>query len=394
MKNNLQTSLLSDDFIGQGMFEILNTVQNLERRGKKIYHFELGEPLHNTHPKIVDKLISSIKKGNTKYTSSFGLYDLRDKIRKSTLKSRKFKPNLDQILITPGANSIIYFLIKTICNKGDEVILPNPGFPSYIAACRANGVKIKTLNLSQNNNYQIEYDSLLKLISKKTKLLIINSPSNPLGIIQHKKNLIDIYDLIKKNNIYVLTDEIYSRITFNKNEFFSISTLDKCKKNVIILNGFSKSFSMTGYRVGCAIGPIEIINKMRLLVETIVSCVPPFIQESCSAALDINNNFVIKNNLDYLKKRNKITESFNKTKLEFVTPNGAFYIFPSLKNYGIDGEKFCKDILLKYGIALVPGIFFGSQGKYNFRMSYTSDDKNLDKALNLITKYLDTLEQK
>tara|TARA_B100001093_G_C26827155_1_gene1014543 strand:- start:152 stop:1333 length:1182 start_codon:yes stop_codon:yes gene_type:complete len=393
MKNDLNTSSLSDNFIGQGMFEILNVVQKLEREGKKIYHFELGEPHHETHPKIVNKLISSIKNGNTRYTSSFGLYDLREKIRLSTKYSRNFKPDIEQVLITPGANSIIYFLIKTICNKGDEVILPNPGFPSYIAACRANGVKIRTLNLNQNNNYQIEYDSLSKLINKKTKLLIINSPSNPLGVIQNKNNLIDIYNLIKKNNIYVLTDEIYSRITFNKNEFFSISTLDKCKKNVVILNGFSKSFSMTGYRVGCAIGPKDIINKMRLLVETIVSCVPPFIQESCSAALDLNNNFVLKNNLDYLKKRNKIISKFNQTKLEFVTPNGAFYIFPSLKRYGVDGETFCRNILLKYGIALVPGIFFGSQGNYNFRMSYTSDTRSLEKALDLILTYLKSIQK-
>lgn len=391
MKNRIISSKLSNNFIGQGMFEILNNVQKLEREGKKIYHFELGEPLHETNPKIVNKLISSIRNGNTRYTSSYGLFDLREKIRISTKHSRDFKPDLDQILITPGANSIIYLLIKTICNPGDEVILPNPGFPSYIAACNANGVKIKTLNLNQKNNYQIEFNSLKKLINNKTKLIIINSPSNPLGVIQNKKNLIDIYNLIKKNNIYVLTDEIYSRITFNKSDFFSISTLDKCKKHVVILNGFSKAFSMTGYRVGCTIGPKEIVNKMRLLVETIVSCVPPFIQDSCSAALSLSNKIILKNNLDYLKKRNFIVTQFNKTKLDFVIPNGAFYIFPSLKKYNIDGMNFCKNILNKYGIALVPGIFFGTQGKYNFRMSYTTDSQILKKALFLINKYLKEL---
>ncbi len=391
MKNNLYTSRLSKSFIGQGMFEILNSVQSLERQGKKIYHFELGEPFHKTNSKIINSLITSIKSGNTKYTSSFGLYELRDKIRVSTKNSRGYYPDLEQILITPGANSIIYFLIKTICNPGDEVIIPNPGFPSYIAACNANGVKIRTLNLTQKNNYQIEISSIKKLITKKTKLIIINSPSNPLGVIQNKKNLIEMYELIKQNNIYVLTDEIYSRITYNNNEFFSISSLDKCNKHVIILNGFSKSFSMTGYRIGCAIGPKKIINKMRLLVETIVSCVPPFIQESCTAALSLNNDLIKKNNLDYLKKRNKIINKFNETNLDFVIPDGAFYIFPSLKKYNITGENFCKKILNKYGIALVPGIFFGSQGKFNFRMSYTTDNTSLDKALDLISKYLHEL---
>ena len=391
MKSNLSTSNLSNNFIGQGMFQVLNTVQKLERDGKKIYHFELGEPLHKTNKNIVNTLVSSIKRGNTKYTSSFGSYDLRDKIRLSTKKSRDFLPDLEQVLITPGANSIIYFLIKTVCNPGDEVIIPNPGFPSYIAACKANDVKIRTINLNQKNNYQIDNSSLKKLINKKTKLIIINSPSNPLGVTQNKKNLIDIYNLIKKHSIYVLTDEIYSRITYDKNEFFSISTLDKCKKHVIILNGFSKAFSMTGYRIGCAIGPKKIINRMRLLVETIVSCVPPFIQDSCSAALSLNNDIVLKNNIDYLKKRNLIINKFNETKLDFVVPNGAFYIFPSLKKYNLDGVTFCTRILHKYGIALVPGVFFGNQGKYNFRMSYTIDNKSLKEALDLMVKFLKDL---
>ena len=190
------------------------------------------------------------------------------------------------------------------------MIIPSPGFPTYISACKANGVKIKYLKLNDKNNYQIEIKEVKKLISKKTKLIIINSPSNPTGVIQTKESLVELYNVIKRyNNIFILSDEIYSRITLEKNKFFSLSSLDKCLKKVVVLNGFSKAFYMTGYRIGCAIGPKEIIEKMRLLSETIVSCVPPFIQDACITAIKLNKNFLEKDLLEYVRKRDYIVKT-------------------------------------------------------------------------------------
>ena len=386
-------SKLAKNLKGQKMFQILNEVQEMERKGKKIYHFELGEPFHKTPKLIPDRMIKSIRKGNTKYTSSFGNYDLRKSIVSTTKKTRGFQPDINQVLITTGANSIIYYLIKIICNPGDEVIIPSPGFPTYISACKANGVKIKYLKLNDKNNYQIEIKEVKKLISKKTKLIIINSPSNPTGVIQTKESLVELYNLIKRyNNIFILSDEIYSRITLEKNKFFSLSSLDKCLKKVVVLNGFSKAFSMTGYRIGCAIGPKEIIEKMRLLSETIVSCVPPFIQDACITAIKLKKNFLEKDLIEYANKRDYIVEKLQKTKLIFVVPNGGFYIFPSLKNYKIDSELFCKEILKKYGIALVPGNNFGVNCKYNFRLAFTSNFKDLRYSINKIITYLSDYE--
>tara|TARA_A100001015_G_scaffold305884_1_gene399271 strand:+ start:2002 stop:2583 length:582 start_codon:yes stop_codon:yes gene_type:complete len=190
------TSKISKNLKGQKMFQILNQVQEQERKGKKIYHFELGEPFHKTPKSIPDRMIKSIQKGNTRYTSSFGSYELRECIVNTTKKTRGFKPNINQVLITTGANSIIYYLIKIICNPGDEVIIPSPGFPTYISASKANGVKIKYLKLNEKNNFQIEIKEVKKLISKKTKLIIVNSPGNPTGVIQSKETLIELFQFL------------------------------------------------------------------------------------------------------------------------------------------------------------------------------------------------------
>ncbi len=387
------TSKLAKNLKGQKMFQILNQVQNLERNGKKIYHFELGEPSHKTPKAIPNRMIKSILKGNTKYTNSFGNYELRKSIVNTTKKTRGFEPDIEQVLITTGANSIIYYLIKIICNPGDELIIPSPGFPTYISAAKANGVKIKYLKLNEENNYQIETQEIKKLISKRTKLIIVNSPSNPTGVIQTKEALTKLYEFILKyNKIFILSDEIYSRITLEQNKFFSLSSLDKCLNKVVILNGFSKAFAMTGYRIGCAIGPKEIIEKMRLLSETIVSCVPPFIQEACIEAIQLNKKFLKKDLSDYLYKKDFIVRKLQKTKLTFVEPNGGFYIFPSLKKYKMDSEFFCEEMLNNYGIALVPGNNFGINCKYNFRLAFTSSFNDLKVSINNIVKYLNKYE--
>ena len=387
------TSKISKNLKGQKMFQILNQVQEQERKGKKIYHFELGEPFHKTPKSIPDRMIKSIQKGNTRYTSSFGSYELRECIVNTTKKTRGFKPNINQVLITTGANSIIYYLIKIICNPGDEVIIPSPGFPTYISASKANGVKIKYLKLNEKNNFQIEIKEVKKLISKKTKLIIVNSPGNPTGVIQSKETLIELFQFLRSyKNIYILSDEIYSRITLEKNKFFSLSSLDKCLDKVVVLNGFSKAFSMTGYRIGCAIGPQALIEKMRLLSETIVSCVPPFIQDACITAIKLNKKFLEKDLLEYISKRDYIIKEFKKTKLIFVEPNGGFYIFPSLYKYKMDSDFFCNQILKKYGIALVPGNNFGVNCKYNFRLAFTSSFKDLKYSINKIVTYLNSYE--
>lgn len=378
-------SKLSDTFEGQKMFEIYKRTKKIK---KKIYHFELGQPSHPIPKKIIKETINSLKLGRTKYVSSNGIDELIDIVRHTTKFSRGFKPDLNQILVTPGANSIIYLSMKSICNPGDEVILPDPGFPTYISAAKSLGLKIKFIKLREKFNFQLNINELQSIITNKTRLLILNSPSNPLGTIIHRNLYKDIFRLIEKKNIYILSDEIYSRIVYTKDEFFSPSFFDKCKSRVIILNGFSKAFSMTGYRLGVAIGPKNLISKMHILLETIVSCVPPFIQYAGVEAIKTEKNFIKKEIKNYLEKQKLFTNFFSSTNLiDCVKPEGAFYLFPNVKKMGISGEDFAKVLLNKLGIAVVPGLYFGKNGKYNVRISYTNSTSDIKDSIKLIKNH-------
>lgn len=381
----LNLAKISHSFQGQKMFEIYAKTKKLK---KKVYHFELGEPSHLIPKNIVNETIRSIKSGNTNYVKSNGIDELRELVRRTTYTSRGFTPDLDQILVTPGANSIIYFTMKCICDPKDEVILPDPGFPTYISAAKSLGLKIKYIRLKEKNNFQIDPDDLSKLITNRTKLLIINSPSNPLGTIINKSLYMEIFKIIEKKNIYLLSDEVYSRIIYNNNKFFSPSFFDRCKSRVIVLNGFSKAFSMTGYRLGVVIGPRDIINKMHLLLETIISCVPPFIQLAGVEAIKTERDFIQKEIKNYYEKQKLFLNFFNSTdSINCVNPDGAFYLFPNIKGLNLNGNEFADILLKKLGIAVVPGSFFGKNGNYNVRIAYTKSKNDINKAINLIKNY-------
>ncbi|HQP91647.1 MAG TPA: aminotransferase class I/II-fold pyridoxal phosphate-dependent enzyme, partial [Candidatus Omnitrophota bacterium] len=263
-----RSDLLSDAagrIEGQPMFKVLDKVQSLEKKGVDIIHFEIGDPDFDTPRHIIDAAYSSMLKGETHYTSSMGLFDLRDAAACATLRSRGFKPSLDQVLITPGANIIIYLVVACVVNPGDEVIFPDPGFPTYqsvIKFCKVKGVPVP---LRESNKFRLDHKDVKKAITKKTRLIIINSPSNPTGSIMTKEEIDGIYRLAEKNGIYLLSDEIYSRMRYSDIKFYSPSYNDKCRTNTIVLNGFSKAFAMTGWRLGVAIGPTHLIERMGLL---------------------------------------------------------------------------------------------------------------------------------
>ncbi len=384
----MTTSKIATNFLGQPMFQLMQKI-NQKKNNKEVIHLEIGEPDFNTPENIKNAAIKAINNNHTHYTSSFGLDNFRKKVIETTLKTRGFEPKLDQILITPGGNSIIYFLIKSLCDPSDEVLIPNPGFPTYIAAAKANNVKCKFYQLSINNDFQIDLNEIKKKITKRTKLLIINSPSNPLGVTFKKRELSKIFKFCKKNNIFILSDEIYSRLVFNNDSFFSISSLDKCKSNVVILNGFSKAFAMTGWRLGVCIGPKFLIEKMNILQETIVSCVPPFIQFAGIEAITGSQNQVRKMVNIYEKKRDiLINELFDKSNnFKLIKPSGSLYAFPDISKTGLNGQKFSDICLEKLKIGVLPGKYFGSNGINCIRICFANSEKNLEIAARKIYNF-------
>lgn len=375
--------------IGQPMFNLLDKVEKLERAGKSIIHFELGEPDFDTPANITDACINSLNNGNTHYVNSKGLFKFREAIVKTTIKSRGFEPSIEQVLVTPGANAIVYLAISCIANPGDEVIIPDPGFPTYYSALSFCGVKPVTVPLHEINKFQLDPEDLEKKITNKTRMIIINSPSNPTGSIIPPDSLKKIAEICEKNNIFLLSDEIYGRMKFQKEDFFCPGSLDSCKHRTIILNGFSKAFAMTGWRLGVAIGPEPVIEKMSLALQTIVSCVPPFIQDAGIEAITGDQSAADNMMIEYKKRRDLLVDGLNKINgIRCILPEGALYAFPNIEGTGFSSEEFANYILEKAGVALLPGTNFGKMGEGFIRMCYVTKEQNILEGLSRISSAL------
>jgi aspartate aminotransferase len=375
---------------GQPMFKVLDQVQKLEREGRKILHFELGEPDFDTPSNIVNAGIVALQNGDTHYTNSMGLFELRESVADTTFKSRGFKPDVSQILITPGANAIIYYAIHCIVNKGEEVIVPDPGFPTYFSAIKACGARAIPVALKEKNNLQLKFEDVKKLITPKTKLVIINSPSNPTGAVTSKEDISLIYQMCLEKGIFILSDEIYSRLTFGDDEeFFSPSMIDHCENNVIVLNGFSKAFAMTGWRIGAAIGPQSLIEKMGLLLQTINSCVPPFIQRAAIEAINGDQSAIENMKEEYSKRRKVLVKGLNSIDgIRCSLPSGSIYAFANVSGLGMNGDEFASFILDKAGVALLPGSSFGIHANNFVRICYVNSIENINLAIYQIKEAL------
>jgi len=374
---------------GQPMFKVLDRVQKLEQKGEKIIHFEIGDPDFNTPAHIIEAAYSSMKKGETHYTSSMGLYDMRVAVCEATSFSRGFKPSVEQVLVTPGANIIIYLAIKCLVNPGEEVIVPDPGFPTYYSDIKLCEVIPVRVPLVEKKRFRMSPEDVKKAITSKTRLIIINSPNNPTGSVMTPEEIDEIYKIAEKNGIYLLSDEIYSRMMYEENKFHSPSSNDACEYTTIVANGFSKAFAMTGWRLGVAIGPREIIEKMGLLVQTLCSCVPPFIQRAGIAALKGDQTEIRRMMEIYKERRDLLVNGLNKIPgISCLKNEGAFYVFPNITKTEMTSEEFADFILNKAKVALLPGTNFGKYGEGYVRLTYATGIENIKEGLKRIEEAL------
>ena len=370
---------------GQPMFKLLEKAQKLEKEGRRIIHFEIGDPDFATPKNISNAAINAIKNEYTHYVSSFGLTEFREKICEATEKSRGFKPNLDQVLITPGANIAIFYAISCIVNPKEEIIVPDPGFPTYystIKMCDAIPIRVPLL---EANNFRMNPKDIENSITEKTKMIIINSPQNPTGSVMTEEEIKMTYEIAKKHDIFLYSDEIYARMIYKNSVFNSPSVFDKCQEHTIISNGFSKAFAMTGWRLGAVIGPSYIIEKMRLLLETTSSCVPPFIQKAGIEAIEGDQSLQKKMYEEYEIRRDLIVNGINSISgLSCVVPGGAFYVFVNIKKTGMTSEEFCDYVLEDSGVAMLPGTSFGQFGEGFIRICYAVGQTDINDALERI----------
>jgi aspartate aminotransferase len=385
-------SFAADRLIGQRMFQILARCQELQRQGKEIIHLEIGDPDFDTPENIVNAAYDSLRKGETHYADSSGMMDFKIAAADVTEKrSRGFRPDINQILVTPGANAQIYYAISCAVNPGEEVILPDPSFVSYGAILSYLGIKPIYVELKEDNQFRLDPSDVEKKITDKTKLIIINSPHNPTGSVMNEDEIRKMYDIAKEKDAYLLSDEIYSRMIYKDGEtkFFSPSMIDKCKERTIVVNGFSKSYAMTGWRLGVCIGPSQLIKKMGLLLETTTSCVSPFVQRAGIEALKGSQEPI--NNMveEFRKRRDVVVSGLNSLpKISCIVPKGAFYAFMNIKNTGYSSEEFVDLMINEAGVALCPGNYFGNAGEGYVRLCYANSMENIKKALERMERVL------
>lgn len=370
------------------MFQILDRAKQLEDSGTEIIHLELGDPDFSTPKNISEAGVAAILEGKTHYVSSWGIPEFRNAIRETTNISRGFRPELDQVLVTPGVNVSIYMLARVISNPGDNILIPDPGFPTYISALQSAEVEPRPYPLRGDTGFIPNVRDLEELIDSRTKAILINSPSNPTGAVFAEDTIRQIHELALKHNLYLISDEIYARITFDEErKHFSPASIDKCLQSTILINGFSKAFSMTGWRLGSIIGPENVMPKIMLYLQTLISCVPPFIQAAGIEALRTESEVIRGMTSSYKKRLDTFVSTYEQESgHKVVRPNGAFYLMLDVSASGMVGRDFANLLLDKYGVATVPGEFFGKQGDNYIRLSFAGDEGGLSEAARRIAK--------
>ena len=369
---------------GEAAFEVLAKAQELERQGKDILHFEIGEPDMETPDNIVNAGIKAIKNKKTHYTPSIGILELRKAVQDEIEKTRGYRPDLEQVVITPGLKPGIFFSMLAVVNPGDEVIYQDPGYPTYGSVSSFLGAKGVLIPLLEENEFRMNPDDIKAKITKKTKLIIVNSPQNPTGSVMTESELEDLALLAEENDIFVVSDEIYSKMTY-ETEHFTPTSRDKAKERTVLLDGFSKYFAMTGWRLGFMIAPVKMAERLQDFLVSAVSCTAAFTQWAGIEALTGNQGFITDMMKRFKEKRDKIVKGLNSISgFSCLSPKGAFYTFPNIKETGMTSQECADHLLYNAGIACLPGTAFGPYGEGYLRFSYANTLENIDLAIKRI----------
>ncbi|MHB0913511.1 MAG: pyridoxal phosphate-dependent aminotransferase [Armatimonadota bacterium] len=393
MKNlRYRLAKAADNLEGQPMFKVLAKAQELERIGRDIVHFEIGDPDFMTPPNIIEAAYESLRRGETHYTSSMGLHDFRETVLQTTNRTRGFTPALNQVLVTPSANIIIYYAIRCVVDPGDEVIVPDPGFPSYYSAIKFCCAVPVPVPLREENAFRMSPGDVRRAITPRTRLIILNSPQNPTGAVMTAEEIDAIAEIAEEYDIFLYSDEVYARMIFDDTTpFHSPASRDRCQERTIVANGFSKAFAMTGWRLGVAIGPEDVIEKMGLLLQTTSSCVAPFVQRAGIEAIIGDQSRVRAMMAEYQERRDILVDGLNSIKgISCLKPGGAIYVFPNITGTGLTSEAFSDLMLDKAGVALLPGTNFGQSGKGFVRMCYAVSRERILEGIGRIRGVLDS----
>ena len=365
----------------ESAFEVLAKAKGLEAQGRDIIHLEIGQPDFITPANICEAAFKAMKDGHTGYGPSAGLLEFREVIAEHISETRGVEVHPDEVTVTPGAKPIIFFTILALVDEGDEVIYPNPGFPIYESVIDFIDGKAVPLPLREEVGFGFRIEDLEASISDRTKLLIINSPQNPTGGTLAKSDLEAIADLAIKHNFYVLTDEVYSRILY-EGVHDSLISLPGMKERTILLEGHSKTYAMTGWRLGYGIAPTELADKITQLTINSNSCTATFTQFAGIEALKGPQDFVHEMVAEFRKRRDAIVDGLNAIEgVSCIKPLGAFYVFPNVTQLPLSSQDLSDYLLEDAGVAVLPGTAFGKYGDGYLRLSYANSLENIQEAL-------------
>ena len=362
-------------------FEVLNKARALERQGKDIVHLEIGEPDFDTPKNVVEAGIDALRGGWTHYGPSAGLPELRQAIAEEVSRSRGVKVTSDEVVVVPGGKPIIFFSILALADAGDEVIYPNPGFPIYESMINYAGAKAVPIRLHEERDFGLDVKELKALITERTRLVIINSPQNPTGGVLSKEDIEGIAEAIGDRNIMVLSDEIYSRLIF-EGEHHSIMSVPGFKERTILLDGFSKTWAMTGWRMGYGVMRADLAGQVARLNTNSNSCTASFTQIAGVEAIKGDQSSVETMRKEFQRRRDTFVAGLNKIKgFSCRLPKGAFYVFPNITKTGWKSKKLADALLEQAGVACLSGTAFGDYGEGYLRFSVANSLENLNKAL-------------
>src|SRR5215469_14737469 len=372
----------------ESAFVVLARARALEAQGRNIIHLEIGEPDFDTPEHVKNAGIESIKHNRTHYTPASGIMELRDAIAKHVSKSRGVAVTADQVVVSPGAKPIIALTLMALLNPGDEVVIPDPAYPAYRSIVTYVGAVPVSVPLLERKNFRLELEALEAAITPRTKAIVINSPHNPTGGILTPEDIAGIAAIAKRHDVLVMTDEIYNRHCYDA-EFASFYGLGGIPDQTILIDGFSKAWAMTGWRLGFGVFPKYIADAVGALMLNTVSCTATFVQDAGIAALTGDDKPVQAMREEFLRRRDVLVEGLNQ--IPGVTcklPGGAFYVFPNFTAIDTDDIRLATHILDEGNVAVLGGSTFGPNGRGFIRLSYANSEENLREALSRIRKAL------
>lgn len=365
-------------------FEVLAKAKALEAQGREIIHLEIGEPDFDTPANIVEAGVAALRSGQTHYTPAAGILPLRQTIAAEVARTRGIPVKPEQVVVVAGGKPIMFYVLLALCEAGDEVIYPNPGFPIYESMINFSGAKAVPIPLRMENDFGLDVDELKSLVNERTRLIILNSPANPTGGVLSAGQLREVAELAMARGIPVLSDEIYGRMLY-EGEFASIASVPGMADQTIILDGYSKTFAMTGWRMGYGVMPEELARWVTKLVVNSTSCTAAFTQMAGIEALTGPQDAVYAMMAAFKRRRDMFVAGLNEIPgFRCLTPKGAFYVFPNIEGTGKTSQELADLLLYEGGVAALAGTCFGAHGEGFLRFSYANSEENLQKALDRI----------